>query len=944
MHKQKIITYLCLLGATMTIASCNSKDNPSTSNSSNVETSISDEQSTTSSQIESSTSKVSDSTTSVEDSSTSSSEVITEYTVSFDYNGAYDNETITYKKGDVIDLSSLTFINDSYDCFGWTDGTNEYDVDDKITVTQNMNLVGNYMKKSFDFELSSDKTYYVAARYIDSDTTEVVVPETYRNLPVKAIKEGAFDGASYITKLTIGDNIMTIAPAILEGLTNLETLVVPFFGSTIDDTDVTFGYLFGMSGGMQVSYVPWSLKEVTITKQEVIPQEAFYNLPYIETIHLGNAVTIKENAFYTMKALTTVDLNEGVEILEDRSFCSLPNLTKLDLPSTVRVFDNAIDSTKITSLHFTKALEEYTFENYNLSLESIVVDADNELFTSVDGVLYNKDLTTLLTYPSGKEGSSFTILDSVTKIENLAFRNANITSIDLKNVEVIGNQAFYCSKLSSVSFPSTIREIGKTSFSYSPLETVTFPEALTKSSTIKLGDFTFSSCEKISSLTIPSYIDTLPRYFVAGGYSLTSVKFLGSLAKIEERAFAETAIKELEITLKDDAKLGDYIFINCSKIETLKLHFEDNVVNYPSFDKVGFGSGWTPTIICDNEAVATKLQEKWPDYKSFISTAKSSPFVIENNVLIKFNGTSEDKNVTIPEGIVKIATGAFTNEYVQSITLPSSIETIEADAFKSCSSLRYVRFLKENPGSTIKILNNGQESSINSYSWPINILFIVNNSNDKTDLKSNFSSIYKKQSVFAADEVVISSKMIISADGTTLIRGYETVDGVFDVPSTVTTIYPFCFYENSELTTFDFTNIETIGDDAFECTSLVNLVLPESVTFIGESSFASIETLLSIKIEGAITISYKAFDSDTYLESIDLGNSVVSIGDNCFALAGSEADNPMELVIIPSSVEELGEAVFEDANISTIQCEFSEGTFDDETVFDNFGGEVTYTE
>lgn len=931
MNRQKVIMSLCLLGAAMSIASCNSQKD-STSGESNSATTIKE--------------SIDETTNSSTKSDESTSEIITSYKVSFDYNGAYDNEVITYNKGDVIDLSTLTFINDSYDCYGWSDGVNEYDVDDKIVVENDMNLVGNYVKKIFLYELSEDKSYYIVSQYID-EKEEAIIPSTYRNLPVKEIKGDVFQATSYVTKLTIADSIETIAAGALDGLTKLESLTTPFFGNTIDDLDSTFGYLYGVSGSRQGEFVPSTLQEVTITKQETIGKNAFANLSNIKKVSLLNAKTIKIYAFSYMNALQTVELNEGLEVLEKDSFFVLSNLFALNLPSTLKVYDSALYETQILSLHLPKSLEEYTNNNENIYLESITVDQDNEFFTSIDGVLYNKDCSTLITYPANKQGDTFKLLDSVKTVGYCAFKHTELSTIDLNKVEVIEDQGFNYSHLTSLTLPSTIRKIGLSGFGNGKFEKITFPEALTNSKTLSLGRFVFSSNNKLTEIVVPAYVENIPEYFVASCEEITSIKLLGSVSFLGQRAFAGTKVKELDITFKDSATIGDYIFITCEKIETLNVHFESGVVNYPTFTNVGFGKECTPMIICDNEEIATILKEKWGEYKSFINTTKESPYVIENNTLVRFNGTETDVDITIPNGVTRIAKGAFSNNnYLHSVTFPESIVAIETDILKGCDNLRYVRFLATNPGSTIKCYNNNNvETKLESYNWPTyDLLFIVNTASDKANLQNYFSREARINSVFAENEIVISSAMAISADGETLIRGYEITDGTFDLPDTIKYIDQSCFFENTDLTEFDFTNIITIGNNAFDGTSLENVVLPESVTSVGESGFANIQTLLSIKIEGAVTLGETAFAGNEYLQSIDLGSSIVSIGIGCFTYAAASADDSLALLVIPSSVQEIGEAAFEDANIDVIECHFAEDTFDAEMVFTNFGGEVNYTE
>jgi hypothetical protein len=89
------------------------------------------------------------------------------------------------------------------------------------------------------------------------------------------------------------------------------------------------------------------------------------------------------------------------------------------------------------------------------SLATINVDAGNSAYSSQDGVLYNKNKTTLHTYPAGKTEISFTIPNSVTSIDASAFSNCtSLTSITIPNsVTSIGMMAFDgCTNLTSVTF------------------------------------------------------------------------------------------------------------------------------------------------------------------------------------------------------------------------------------------------------------------------------------------------------------------------------------------------------------------------------------------------------------------------------------------------------------------------------------------------------------
>lgn len=100
------------------------------------------------------------------------------------------------------------------------------------------------------------------------------------------------------------------------------------------------------------------------------------------------------------------------------------------------------------------------------TLKAINVDVSNANYTSVDGVLYNKDMTELILYPAAKTDKTFTVPDTVVKISDGAFYGAeNLETVNMANVTEIGRRAFInCSKLVSVSMTSTVTSLGASAF------------------------------------------------------------------------------------------------------------------------------------------------------------------------------------------------------------------------------------------------------------------------------------------------------------------------------------------------------------------------------------------------------------------------------------------------------------------------------------------------
>jgi hypothetical protein len=110
------------------------------------------------------------------------------------------------------------------------------------------------------------------------------------------------------------------------------------------------------------------------------------------------------------------------------------------------------------------AIGNYAFSNCG-NLTSITVDSRNSSYTSIDGVLFNKEKTTLIKYPIGKKVSTYSIPSSVTAIGDYAFSGCNnLTSISIpSSVRVIGVGAFSCENLTSVTL-SRRTQVGKNAF------------------------------------------------------------------------------------------------------------------------------------------------------------------------------------------------------------------------------------------------------------------------------------------------------------------------------------------------------------------------------------------------------------------------------------------------------------------------------------------------
>ncbi len=138
------------------------------------------------------------------------------------------------------------------------------------------------------------------------------------------------------------------------------------------------------------------------------------------------------------------------------------------------------------------------------SLKSINLSYDGGRYTSVDGVIYDKNMTKIIAYPAGKTNSSFSIPDTVTEIMDNAFYNSsNLNFIDLpERLTSIGELAFYgCTSLNSIYMNQNISQIGRKAFSdCTSLSDVKFL-GIREPEVIESG--VFAGCDSLSSIKVP---------------------------------------------------------------------------------------------------------------------------------------------------------------------------------------------------------------------------------------------------------------------------------------------------------------------------------------------------------------------------------------------------------------------------------------------------------
>ena len=211
-------------------------------------------------------------------------------------------------------------------------------------------------------------------------------------------------------------------------------------------------------------------------------------------------------AFFSCTSLTDVTIPNGLTSIGEDAFCECTSLADVTIPDSVTsigqyAFDSCTSLTSVMIPANVTSIGVGTFSGCT-SLTEIIVDSNNQSYTTEDGILFDKNLETILCYPGGKAGN-FTISNSVTSIESYAFyKCTSLTDVTIPDsVTSIGYEAFYrCTSLTTIMIPDSMINIGGWAFEYcTNLTSVIIPENVTS-----IGEGTFGACTSLTEIIVDS--------------------------------------------------------------------------------------------------------------------------------------------------------------------------------------------------------------------------------------------------------------------------------------------------------------------------------------------------------------------------------------------------------------------------------------------------------
>ena len=323
------------------------------------------------------------------------------------------------------------------------------------------------------------------------------------------------------------------------------------------------------------------------------------------------------------------------------------------------------------------------------------------------------------------------------KLKNLDIAEVNITALP--------TQAFYKStNVEHLILPKTLTTIGKEMFYRSKLKSVVIPASV---ETIEAA--AFMGCSSLATVTFEKgsqlktigggYSSYYPNYYgaFADCTALTSIEIPASVETIEAAAFMRCS-KLATVTFEKGSQLktigGDYssyyygVFSDCTALKSIEIPASVETIEAAAF--MGCSSLATVTFEKGSQlkTIGGGYSSYYPNYYGAFAdcTALTSieiPASVETIEAAAFMRCSKLATVTFEKGSqLKTIGGDYSSSYyygvfsdctaLKSIEIPASVETIEAAAFKGCSSLATVTFEK---GSQLKTIGGGYYSSSYSY-------------------------------------------------------------------------------------------------------------------------------------------------------------------------------------------------------------------------------------
>ena len=471
------------------------------------------------------------------------------------------------------------------------------------------------------------------------------------------------------------------------------------------------------------------------------------------------------------------------------------------------------------------------------NITSYEVAEDNPYLCSVDGVIYDKDMKTVLCYPPSKEEKEFIVPDTV---------------------ETIGDWAFaYAKDLKKIDFPDGLVTIKERAFSDTEISSFNLPESL-----IEIFSYAFANNTSLTSITPPASLKRIIDPF-RGCSSLREIVLLHEHPD-EDNLSASGPDPDGDVYFQMFSQFGSIMS------KDINIYVSDN--SYERYLQYYWGQECNLRLLSEYE----KMHDDDPDAHEDVE------LTIRDGVLASvrmYRGTS----VVVPDEVTTIGEGAFYHcTDMVSVTLPAGLKKIESYAFSQCTSLeelvipdgveRLYFSVKDCPNLK-KVVIPESVKEIWGFNRCENVTIYGKSGSEAEvfSVKANFPFV-------ALDDSAPSRPLVLfSDDGTELEKFPSKYEGeTYTVPEGVKRIKRYAFANCKIKKVILPESLEEIEDYAFShAASLESVEFNEGLSVIGMSAFSGCD-LRSVKLpESLKKIEEYAFEDNTELSEITIPEGVL---------------------------------------------------------------------
>ena len=799
----------------------------------------------------------------------------------------------------------------------------------------------------YDSRNNCNAVIETAKNILQSGCNSTVIPDGVETINVRA-----FNGMTGLKSLYIPKSVKNIYSA-FDGCSSLESIVVDKENTTFDSRNncnaiintaknelvlgckttvipndvVSIGYNAFVRSGIKSITIPASVTQIkdytfegsniySIVVEEgnpvfdsrdncnaIIKTETntlFWGGP--NTVIPASVTTIGSYSYRGCTELKSIDIPENITTIE---YCAFEGsgLTTLTIPATVTKPGFAICNgcASLTDIYLYAEtvpddhiiMESPYAENVTLHVPASALEQYQEQW-QYDGykeiVAINESVPGVLRYSYDNS----TMTATVTGLENKDATEVVVPATVTQNSQTYTVTSIYsytfsnCNELISVTMPSTITKIDYYAFSgCKRLESVSLSSGLKE-----IGFYAFRECSNLKNVSLPSGLEKIDFYAFESCTSLQEVVIPASLIDISHSVFA--GCKNLSHVVIEEGnlkELGSSTFEGCSDLKnvTLPLGLEtigsNAFQNCTSLEKIVIPASVT-NIFSGVFAGCKNLSSIVVDEENSVYDSRNNCnaiIVTEKNELIQ-----GCQSTVIPSGVSSIGQNAFMGiDNLKTIQIPNTVQTLQNNCFRDCKGLTSI-----NIPSSVKELNNWC-----FYGCSALVSITVDNANTVFDSRNNCNAIIetaKNELIKGCNNTKIPDGIVaISScafEGCTELTSIVLPNGLVEIGSSA-------FKDCANLETISFpSTLSTIESSAFYgCSSLKSLVIPRSVQIIGDGAFYGCGALTSIVVE----------EGNENFDSRDNCNAIIRKSNNALVKG-------CNITVFPADIKVIDDGAFRD--------------------------------